>query len=170
MPPATAGWQQLAGKPQPQIPFTELSPDSFFFSLSLSLMRKQPNYTCMLKNLTETVLHLNLGHFVGFFECVCVQFCSTLCIPFDETTIEQHLRHHLQDWKMRQTPKLLRQKLHCIWTWRFFFSIFHFVYYIYIYILLSFTYFLYLFLSLFFLFFIFNHLSVSLMLVQLIVD
>jgi hypothetical protein len=35
MPPATAGSQQQAGKPQLQIPFSELSPDSFFFSLFL---------------------------------------------------------------------------------------------------------------------------------------
>jgi hypothetical protein len=66
------------------------------------------------------------------------KFCSTLCIPFDETTTEQHLKHHLQDWRLRQTPKpkLLRLKLHCIWTWRvlfFLFSIFHFVlFYLYI--------------------------------------
>jgi hypothetical protein len=41
------------------------------------------------------------------------KFCSTLCVPFDETITEQHLRHHLQDWRLRQTPKLLRLKLHC---------------------------------------------------------
>jgi predicted acyl esterase len=42
------------------------------------------------------------------------KFCSTLCIPFDETTTKQHLMHHLQDWRLRRTPKLLRLKLHCI--------------------------------------------------------
>jgi hypothetical protein len=42
------------------------------------------------------------------------KFCSTLCIQFDETTTEQHLRHHLQDWRLRQTSKLLRLKLHSI--------------------------------------------------------
>jgi hypothetical protein len=42
-----------AGKPQPQIPFSELSPDSFFFFASLPLMRQQLNYTCMLKNLLK---------------------------------------------------------------------------------------------------------------------
>jgi hypothetical protein len=102
------------------------------------------------------------------------KFCSTLCIPFDETTAEQHLRHHLQDWRLRRTPKLLTLKFHCIWTRRFFFLIFNFsfcfILFIYIYIFLSFTYFLCLFLSLFFLFFIFNPLSVSLMPVQLTVD
>jgi hypothetical protein len=102
-----------------------------------------------------------------FFVCVyvCVKFCSTLCIPFDETTTEQHLRHHIQDWRLRQTPKLLRLKLHCIWTWRFFllFSIFHFVsfYFIFIYFflhLLIFYFYSYLY-SFYFLFFIFNPLS-----------
>jgi chromosome segregation ATPase len=28
-----------------------------------------------------------------------VKFCSTFCLPFDETTTEQHLRYHLQDWR-----------------------------------------------------------------------
>jgi hypothetical protein len=87
------------------------------------------------------------------------KFCSTLCIPFDETTTEQHLRHHLQEWRLRQTPKLLRLKLHCIWTWRFFFYfllfiLFYFI--LFIYIFFSFIYFLFLFLYLFFLFFYFQ--------------
>jgi hypothetical protein len=30
-------------------------------------MRQKLNYTCMQKNLLETVLHLNLGHFVVFW-------------------------------------------------------------------------------------------------------
>jgi hypothetical protein len=46
------------------------------------------------EKLPETVLHLNLGHFVGFF----VLFCF---FPFDETTTELLLRHHLQDWRLR---------------------------------------------------------------------
>jgi hypothetical protein len=53
------------------------------------------------EKLTGSVLHLHLGHFVGLCVCVCVQFCSTLYFPFDETTTEQHLRHHLQDWRLR---------------------------------------------------------------------
>jgi hypothetical protein len=61
------------------------------------------------------------------------KFWPNLCVPIDETTAEPHLRHHFQDWRLRRTPKLLRLKLHCIWTWRFFF-IFYFVlcYFIYI--------------------------------------
>jgi hypothetical protein len=63
-------------------------------------MRKQPNELHLhAEKLTETVLHLNLGHLVGYF--FFVQFCSTLCLPCDETTTEQHLRHHLQDCRLR---------------------------------------------------------------------
>jgi hypothetical protein len=105
------------------------------------------------------------------------KFYSTLCVPFDETTTEQHLRHYIQDWRLRWTPKLVRLKLCCIWTWRSFFLIFCFsfcfilfYFYICIYIFLSFTYFLFLFLSLFFLFFIFSPISVSLIPVQLTVN
>jgi hypothetical protein len=76
--------------------FTELSPDSLFFFSPPTFDEKTTELHLHAEKLTETVLHLNLGHFVGFL-CVCVQFCSTLCIPFDETTTEQHLRHDLQD-------------------------------------------------------------------------
>jgi hypothetical protein len=103
-------------------------------------MRKQPNYTCMLKNLLKLYCIWTWDTLWGFVcvcvcVCVCVQFCSTLCIPFDETTTEQQLRHHLQGWRMRWTPKLLRLKLHCIWTWRvfFLFSFCFILFYIYIY-------------------------------------
>jgi hypothetical protein len=68
-----------------------------FFSLPI-FDEKTTKLQLHTEKLTETVLYLNLGHFVGFFF---VQFCSTLCFPFDETTIEQHLRHHLQDWRLR---------------------------------------------------------------------
>jgi hypothetical protein len=132
-------------------------------------MRKQPNYTCMLKNLLKLYCIWTWDTLWGFF------VCSTLCVPFDETMTGQQLRHHLQDWKVRWTPKLLRLKFHCIWTRRFFFSsIFSFSFIsfnLYMYIFsLSFIYFLFLFLSLAFLFFIFNPLSVFLMPFQLMVD
>jgi hypothetical protein len=56
------------------------------------------------EKLTETVLHLNLGHFVGLFFCF-VWFSFILVIPvffpFDETTTEILLRQHLQDWRLR---------------------------------------------------------------------
>jgi hypothetical protein len=111
--------------------FTELSPDTFFFSLSLPLMRKQPNYTCMPKNLLKLYCIWTWDTLWVFL----MQFYSTLCVPFVETTTEEHLRHHLQKWRLRRKPKLLTLKFHCIWTWRFFsFLFFILFYFIYIYI------------------------------------
>jgi hypothetical protein len=78
-------------------------PVSRLFFLSLpDFDEKTTELHLHAEKLTETVLHLNLGHFVGFFVLFCfVQFCSILFFPFDETTTEQHLRHHLQDWRLR---------------------------------------------------------------------
>jgi hypothetical protein len=54
------------------------------------------------EKLTETVLHLNLGHFVVFF-CFML-FCFSLVFLvfflFDETTTELLLRHHPHDWRL----------------------------------------------------------------------
>jgi hypothetical protein len=61
---------------------------TFLFSLP-TFDEKTTELHLHAEKLTETVLHLNLGHFVGFF--------FFLCYTFDETTTEQHLRHHLQD-------------------------------------------------------------------------
>jgi hypothetical protein len=47
---------------------------------------------------TEIVLHLNLRH-CGVFVLFC--FVFLVFLPFDETTTELLLRHHLQDWKLR---------------------------------------------------------------------
>jgi hypothetical protein len=58
---------------------------TLFFPSLLTFDEKTTEVHWHAEKLTETVLHLNLGHVVGFF---CVQFCSTLGIPFDETTIE----------------------------------------------------------------------------------
>jgi cellulose synthase/poly-beta-1,6-N-acetylglucosamine synthase-like glycosyltransferase len=93
-----------------------------------------------------------------------VQFCSTLLVPFDEITTEQHLRHHPQDWRLRQTPILLRLKLHCILTWRFFFSISNFVLCLYIYIYIYFFHLLifYFYSYLYSFYFLFSILSPSL--------
>jgi hypothetical protein len=68
-----------------------------FFSSLPTLDEKTTELHLHAEKLNETVLHLNLGHFVGFLFLFFVQFCSTLCVRFDETTTEQHLRHHLQD-------------------------------------------------------------------------
>jgi hypothetical protein len=46
------------------------------------------------ERLTEIVLHLNLGYFVVF-----LFFC--FFFPFEETMTELLLRHHLQDWRLR---------------------------------------------------------------------
>jgi hypothetical protein len=84
----------------------------FFFLFLTTFDERTTELHLHAEKLTETLLHLNLGQLVGFL-CVCVCVCLVLfyfMCPFDETTTEQHLRHHLQDW----TPKLLRQKLHCI--------------------------------------------------------
>jgi hypothetical protein len=53
------------------------------------------------EKLTETVLHLNLGHFVGFLFCFGLVWFGLVFFPFDETTTELPLRHHLQDWRLR---------------------------------------------------------------------
>jgi hypothetical protein len=59
------------------------------------------------EGIIETVLHLKLGFllFFGFgfgfllaFLFVSFVFCF---FPFDETPKEQLLRHHLQDWRLR---------------------------------------------------------------------
>jgi hypothetical protein len=51
------------------------------------------------EKLTETILHLNLGHFVVFF--FFLVWFGLVFFPFDETTTEILLRHHLQDWRLR---------------------------------------------------------------------
>jgi uncharacterized BrkB/YihY/UPF0761 family membrane protein len=61
------------------------------------------------EKLTENVLHLNLGHFVGCFFCVC-----SFVLFYVSPLIRQLQRHHFQDWRLRWTPKLLRLKLQCI--------------------------------------------------------
>jgi hypothetical protein len=77
---------------------------TLFFSFLFSLPAFDETTTKLhlhVEKLTETVLHLNLGHFVGFFLLL---FCSVLfylIFPFDETTTELLLMHHLQDRRLR---------------------------------------------------------------------
>jgi hypothetical protein len=45
----------------------------FFFSLLLPTFdERTTEFHLHAEKLTETVLHLNLGHLVGFFVCMCV--------------------------------------------------------------------------------------------------
>jgi hypothetical protein len=74
-------------QPQPQIAIHRPVSRHFFFPSLPTFDEKTTELHLHAEKLTETVLHLNLGHFVGFF--FFVQFCSTLCEPFDETTTEQ---------------------------------------------------------------------------------
>jgi hypothetical protein len=60
------------------------------------------------EKLTETVLHLNLGHFVVFFVWFGLVWFGFF--PFDETMTELLLRHQAEGL----TPKLLRLKPYCI--------------------------------------------------------
>jgi hypothetical protein len=74
----------------------------FFFLFSLTTFdEKTTELHLNVEKLTETVLHLNLGHFVGFFLFCFVWFCFILFFTYDEATTKQHLRHNLQDWKLR---------------------------------------------------------------------
>jgi hypothetical protein len=165
-PPATAGWWQRAGRPQLQI-FTELSPDSFF-CLSLPLMRKQPNYICMLKNLLKLYCIWIWDTLWGF-----VLFCFVLCgfVLFYSSPLVRQLQNNISGtisriggWGMN--TKIIKNETSLHLNLEIFFS-FSFIS---IYILSFYTYFLFLFLSLYFLFFIFNCLSVSLMPFQIMVD
>jgi hypothetical protein len=76
----------------------------FFFSLP-TFDEKTTKLHLHAEKLTEMVLHLKLGHFLGLF-VFC--FFFFLCYPFDETTTEQHLRHHLQDWRLRDKTKIIK--------------------------------------------------------------
>jgi hypothetical protein len=67
------------------------------------------------EKLTETVLDLNLGHFVVFFCFVLFSFFH-LWLDNSRTTSETP-SPGLETEGL--TPKLLRLKLYCIWTWRF---------------------------------------------------
>jgi hypothetical protein len=86
----TAGRRATASDRHSQSCFQTL----FFFSLPL--MRQQPNYTCLLKNLLKLYCFWTWDTLWCFFVLFCFVFFS-----FDETTTELLLRHHLQDWRLR---------------------------------------------------------------------
>jgi hypothetical protein len=129
MPPATAGWQQWAGKPQLQIAIHR--PVSRLLFSSLPTFDEKTNKLHLhAEKLTETVLHLNLGH-VGFL-CLCAvlfYFMHPLWWDNYRTTSEASY----PGLEAETDTKIIKTKHHCIWT---LFSIFHFVlFYLYIYFL-----------------------------------
>jgi hypothetical protein len=65
-PPATSGWQQ-------QITIHRTVSRLFFFLFALPTFGETTTELCLHgEKLSETVLHLNLRHFVGFFVCLFV--------------------------------------------------------------------------------------------------
>jgi hypothetical protein len=153
MPPATAGWQQWAGRPQPQMAIHR--PVSRLFSLSLPLMRKQPNYTCMLKNLLKLFC-------IWTWDTLWV-FCFVLCsfVLFYFSPLMRQLQNNIWDTISRTggwgtNTKIIKTETSLHLNLEIF--NFFFIYLFFIFILI------------FFLFFIFNPLSVSLMPFQLMVD
>jgi hypothetical protein len=151
MPPATAGWQQRAGKPQPQIPFTNLSPDSFFSSLP-TFDEKTTKLHLHAEKLTEILLHLNLGHFVGFFLCMCsfvLLYASPLMRQIQTTSeapspgLETEM-----DIKIIKTETSLHLNLEGF----FFIYYFSFCFILFIYTYISFIYLFFIFILIFILF------------------
>jgi hypothetical protein len=91
----------------------------FFFLFSLPTFHETTTKLWLhAEKLTETVLHLNLGHFVGFlllllFCVVLVYFIFPLWWDNYRTTSEAPSPElEAEGWR----PKLLRLKLYCIWT------------------------------------------------------
>jgi hypothetical protein len=76
------------------------------------------------EKLTETVLHLNLGHFVRVF-LLCVVFFCFFPLWWDNNRTTSETPSPGLEAEGR-TPKWLRLKLSCIWTWRFSFHLFIF--------------------------------------------
>jgi hypothetical protein len=147
MPPATAGWQQQTGKPQPQKAIHRPVSRLFFNSL-LTFDEKTTELHLNAEKLTETVLHLDLGQLEGFpFLCSFVLLYVSPLMTQLKINIWGTISRIADRWR---TPKLLRLKFHCIWTLRFlFFILFYFILYMYFFFHL---FFLFLFLSLLFLF------------------
>jgi hypothetical protein len=72
--PSTADWKQQEGKPQPQIDIHR--PVSRLFFSFPTFDDKTTKLHLHAEKLTGTVLHLNLGHFVGFFVVLVFVLCS----------------------------------------------------------------------------------------------
>jgi hypothetical protein len=156
MPPATAGWQQQAASQSRRWLFIDLSPDSFFSLSYLWWENNQTTHACW--KTYWNCIAFELGTLCGGFVCVCaVLFYLMFPLWWEKyRTTSEAPSPGLE--AEGETPKLLRLKLNCIWTWRvlfLFFILFCFILFLYI-LFLSFTYFLFLFISIFFSFFIFK--------------
>jgi hypothetical protein len=122
----------------------------FFFSLFFPTFDERTTKLHLhAEKLTEPVLHLNLGHLVGLCVCVCACVCSFVLLyasPLMRQLQNNNWGTILRTGDWERTPKLLRLKLHCIWTWRFFGFMFfcfflNFLFFILLYIYISFIYF-----------------------------
>jgi hypothetical protein len=89
----------------------------FFFSLPF--MRQQPNYTCMLKNLLKLYCIWTWDTLWCFILFGLVWFGFFPLWWNNNRTTSETPSPGLEAEGL--TPKLLRLKLYCIWTWRFFF-------------------------------------------------
>jgi hypothetical protein len=126
MPPETAGWQQRAGKPQLQIPFSELSPDSFFLSPYLWWENNWTTPACW--KTYWNCIAFELGTLGGLFLCSFVLlYVSPLMRQLQNKS--EATSPGLQ--AEGRIPKLLRLKFHPIWTWRFLFCFILFLLYTY---------------------------------------
>jgi hypothetical protein len=87
-------------------------------------MRQQPKYTCMLKNLLKLYCIWTWETLWFFFLCVLFCFVWFGFFPLwrDNRTTSETPSSGLE--AEGQTTKLLRLKLYCIRTWRFFFLLF----------------------------------------------
>jgi hypothetical protein len=74
---------------------------TLFFSLSIPLMRQQPNYTCKLKNLLKLYCIRTWDTLWCFFCLFHIVWFGLVFFPFDEKMTELLLRHHLQDWRLK---------------------------------------------------------------------
>jgi hypothetical protein len=70
---------------QPQIAIHRTVSRLFFFFLS-SFDETTTELHLHAEKLTETVLHLNLGHLVVFFVLLCLVWFGLVFFPFDEMT------------------------------------------------------------------------------------
>jgi hypothetical protein len=166
MPPATAGWQQRAGKPQPQIAIHRPVSRLFFFFLSLYLWWENNWTTPGCWKTYWNCIAMELGTLGGLF--FFVHFCSTLCLPFDETTTEQIWVTISRIGGWGTNTKIIKTEISLHLNMEvqiFYFVLFYFILYIFFFHLLIFYFYSYL-----YSFFLFSIISLSLMPFQLMVD